>query len=75
MKQLIDSIYNAVLAGDMINSPAIVQKAITEGNSADQILHNGLIPAMAEAERLFEEGEYFIPELLVAHYLHLNPPL
>jgi len=66
MKQLLDFIYNAVLVGDMKNSSAIVQKAIAEGNCADQILQNGLIPAMAEAGRLFEEGEYFILELLVA---------
>ena len=60
MEQLIDSIYQAVLDGDMKNASAIVQKAIAEGNSADQILQNGLIPAMAEAGRLFENGEYFV---------------
>ena len=66
MKELIESIYHAVLGGDMKNSSAVVQKVIAKGNSANQILQNGLIPAMAEAGRLFEEGEFFVPELIVA---------
>jgi 5-methyltetrahydrofolate--homocysteine methyltransferase len=31
-----------------------------------KILHDGLIPAMAEVGRLYEEGEYFVPEMLIA---------
>jgi 5-methyltetrahydrofolate--homocysteine methyltransferase len=30
------------------------------------IFEKGLVPAMAEVGRLFEEGEYFVPEMLIA---------
>ena len=43
-----------------------VQSALAaEGASAD-LLHKTLIPAMDEVGLLFEEGEYFVPEMLIA---------
>ncbi len=30
------------------------------------VLHKGLIPPMEEVGRLFEEGEFFVPEMLIA---------
>jgi 5-methyltetrahydrofolate--homocysteine methyltransferase len=43
-----------------------VEKALGEGDSAETILKQGMMAAMGEVGRLFEEGEYFVPELLVA---------
>jgi len=43
-----------------------VQQAMDTGLSADDILKKGLVPAMAEVGRLFEDGEYFVPEMLIA---------
>jgi 5-methyltetrahydrofolate--homocysteine methyltransferase len=43
-----------------------VNAALEEGVSAPEILNEGLIKAMAEVGRLFEEGEYFVPEMLIA---------
>ncbi|MCZ2099834.1 MAG: corrinoid protein, partial [Anaerolineae bacterium] len=34
--------------------------------SAVVILNDGMISAMSEVGRLFEEGEYFVPEMLIA---------
>ncbi len=62
----IETIYNAVLDGNAPAAKAGVQAALTEGIPADQILKDGLIGAMAEVGRLFEENEYFVPEMLVA---------
>ena len=36
------------------------------GISAPVILNEGMIAAMGEVGRLFEEGEYFVPEMLIA---------
>lgn len=36
------------------------------GVSAEAILNDGMVAAMAEVGRLFEEGEYFVPEMLIA---------
>jgi 5-methyltetrahydrofolate--homocysteine methyltransferase len=42
------------------------QAAIDVNTPADQILNQDLIPAMAEVGRLFEEGEFFVPEMLIS---------
>ena len=60
------SIFNAVLEGNMPETTAGVQAALENGVGAALILHEALIPAMSEVGRLFEEGEYFVPEMLIA---------
>lgn len=65
MSQL-DSIYQAVLDGNAAGAQAGVKAALAEGLSADTILRQALIAAMDEVGRLFEENEYFVPEMLVS---------
>ena len=62
----ITSIQTAVLNGDAPTVQAVVKQAIREGVSAERILNEGLIAAMREVGRLFEAGEYYVPEMLVA---------
>ncbi len=62
----IDEIYEAVLDGDMRATPEYVQAALDAGVSASAILLEGMIAAMNEVGRLFEEDEYFVPEMLIA---------
>jgi len=62
----LESIYNAVLDGDAASAQAGVKAALTANLTADVILKNGLIAAMTEVGRLFEENEYFVPEMLVS---------
>ncbi|MCU0519607.1 MAG: corrinoid protein [Anaerolineae bacterium] len=52
--------------GDMPLVQRTVTAALEEGISAPEILNEGLIKAMGEVGRLFEEGEYFVPEMLIA---------
>ncbi len=59
-------IYDAILDGDMGGARNGVQAALDGGVAPGDILHAGLIPAMGEVGRLFEEGEYFVPEMLIA---------
>ena len=59
-------IYQAVLDGDMGTVTENVQVALDAGTAPGDILQNGLIAAMGEVGRLFEEGEYFVPEMLIA---------
>jgi 5-methyltetrahydrofolate--homocysteine methyltransferase len=59
-------IYQGVLDGDMGGVQANVQAAVEAGLPAVDILQEGLIAAMGEVGRLFEEGEYFVPEMLIA---------
>jgi len=66
MTQTIQDIYQIVLNGEINNVVDAVQKAIDEEISPDEILNNGLIAAMKEVGRLFEEGEFFVPEMLIS---------
>ena len=43
-----------------------LQRCLAEGVTPQSIMDEHLIPAMSEAGRLFEEGEFFVPELMVA---------
>ncbi len=65
MEQL-TPVFNAVLDGDAKATTAGVQAALDAGLPAETILKDGLIAAMTEVGRLFEENEYFVPEMLVA---------
>jgi 5-methyltetrahydrofolate--homocysteine methyltransferase len=65
MNQIKD-IYQAVLEGDMGAVEENVQAALDAGVLPVDILQKGLIAAMGEVGRLFEEGEYFVPEMLIA---------
>jgi 5-methyltetrahydrofolate--homocysteine methyltransferase len=54
------------LEGDMPSATEGVRVALDAGVDAGTILQQALIPAMSEVGRLFEEGEYFVPEMLIA---------
>jgi 5-methyltetrahydrofolate--homocysteine methyltransferase len=60
------NIYEAVLRGDAKTAAAETQAALDEGVAAEEILHQACIPAMNEVGRLFEIGEKFVPEMLIA---------
>lgn len=66
MDDILKTTYKAILEGDMGGTQAGVQAAVDEGIASGDILNIALIPAMGEVGRLFEEGEYFIPEMLIA---------
>ncbi|MEJ2707238.1 MAG: corrinoid protein [Anaerolineales bacterium] len=62
----LETIYQAVLEGDAAGTQTGVQAALDENLEAERILKEGLIPAMTEVGRLFEENEYFVPEMLIS---------
>jgi 5-methyltetrahydrofolate--homocysteine methyltransferase len=66
MNPIITSIYESVLDGAQKVTAAKVTEAIESGLPAETILNEGLVKAMAEVGRLFEEGEFFVPEMLIA---------
>ena len=62
----LDTIYDAVLRGDAKTAAADTQAALDEGVDPNEILHEACIPAMTEVGRLFENGDKFIPEMMIA---------
>jgi len=59
-------IYNGILAGNVAATEAGVTQALEAGHEPAEILNLGMIAAMREVGRLFEEGEYYVPEMLIA---------
>ena len=66
MNEKLAPIYQGIIDGDLQAVQTRVQEAVDAQLPAGTILKEGLVPAMAEVGRLFEEGEYFVPEMLVA---------
>jgi 5-methyltetrahydrofolate--homocysteine methyltransferase len=66
MSATLQSIYEGVMEGDQSAVQAGVTAALEADLPAEDILNQGMIAAMTEVGRLFEEGEYFVPEMLIA---------
>ena len=60
------ALFIAVLEGNAPETRSLVQAALDDGVDPQELLELHLIPAMDEVGRLFEENEYFVPELLIA---------
>lgn len=56
----------AVIEGDDKQLVPLTRRALDEGVSAETILNDALIVGMGEVGELFEQGEYFVPELLLS---------
>ena len=66
MADTINAIREAIIDGNRKFVAAEVQKAVEGGVDAEKLLKEAMIPAMDEVGKLFEQGEFFIPEMLVA---------
>ena len=66
MSNELDDLYEGILDGDMGATPDNVQAALDASLAPDVILNEGMISAMSEVGQLFEEGEYFVPEMLIS---------
>ena len=55
-----------IIDGDLDSVLGEVQRCLAENVSPQSIMDADLIPAMQEVGRLFEEGEYFVPELMIS---------
>lgn len=62
----LDTIYRNVIAGNAVAVEAGVREALAAGAAPETVLAQALIPAMQEIGRLFETGEVFVPEMLIA---------
>lgn len=66
MNEKLSTLYTAILEGDMAGAKDGVQSALDAGMEPGIILAEGMVAAMKEVGRLFEEGDYFVPEMLIA---------
>ena len=66
MEATLQTIYDNILNGQAKPVGGNVQQALDEGLAPDRVLNEAMVAAMAEVGRLFEEGEYYVPEMLIA---------
>jgi 5-methyltetrahydrofolate--homocysteine methyltransferase len=59
-------IYDGVINGEQEVVTSGVKAALAAGADPATVLNQGMISAMSEVGRLFEAGEYYVPEMLIA---------
>jgi len=62
----LNQIYASVIDGDAPQVQEGVKEALAQGTAADVILNQALISAMNEVGQRFEDGEFFVPEMLIS---------
>jgi 5-methyltetrahydrofolate--homocysteine methyltransferase len=62
----LSALRQAVTEGEVREAVSAAREALDAGVAPLDLIAQGVSPAMAEVGKLFEEGEYFVPELLMA---------
>ena len=63
---LISDLRQAVCEGDEIKAVDISEKALKEGAEAQKLMEEGAVAGIREAGRLWQEEEYFLPDIILA---------
>ncbi len=63
---LLEELKNAIIDVEPKKAEETTHLLLNQGVGAADILNQALIPGMDEVGRLFKEGEYYVPEVLVA---------
>jgi 5-methyltetrahydrofolate--homocysteine methyltransferase len=63
---ILDNVRKNVIDGDLSATQTLVHAALAENIPPEKILTDGLISAMSEVGRMFEAGEFYVPEMLIS---------
>jgi 5-methyltetrahydrofolate--homocysteine methyltransferase len=66
MNTILEQLFEGVVNGQSEIVEEKVNEALSSGIDPAVILNEGMIPAMSEVGRQFEEGDCYVPEMLVA---------
>src|ERR1041385_5973408 len=66
MDEILQKIFQGIVEGQQNIVAESVEAALQAGVAARTILDEGMLAAMAEVGRQFEEGECYVPEMLVS---------
>ncbi|MGQ9626419.1 MAG: corrinoid protein [Anaerolineae bacterium] len=64
--KIIEELKQKVIAGEIEEVPILAKKALEAGINPLRAINEGLIPGILEVGRLFESGEYYLPELMMS---------
>ena len=66
MDQIVQQIFQGIVEGNPEQVSESVDAGLASGVPARTILEEGMLAAMAEVGRQFEEGECYVPEMLIS---------
>lgn len=66
MEKILKDIYQGVIDGDIDQVQDCVNEAVSAGTDSGAILNDALISAMGEVGQRFENGDIFVPEMLIS---------
>jgi methanogenic corrinoid protein MtbC1 len=64
-EELLENLENAIVKGDSSKAVEFVDESIEMGISAKDILNRAILKGAEDAGKLYEEDEYFLPDLLM----------
>jgi len=64
MDDIFDKMRVAVLDGEEDVSVELAKQALSEGVDLNDVMNKGFLKGIQEAGRLYEDGEYFLPDLV-----------
>jgi len=64
LTELLDAMRGAVLDGDGVRAAGLAEQAVALGADPARCIEEGFVAGIREVGRLWEQGEYFLPELV-----------
>jgi len=64
--QIFDAMKAAVIEGNKTEAEQLARQALAQGVSPNDALERGFIPGIRRVGQLWEQGEYFLPELVTS---------
>jgi corrinoid protein of di/trimethylamine methyltransferase len=65
-EKFLNAVKNAIVEGKKDEAVQMAQQAISEKMDLDEVIEKGYIPGIQKVGKLWEEGEYFLPELITS---------
>ena len=65
-QDLFRNMSEAIIAGDRTRSAALAEEAVRAGLDLIEVIEKGYVPGIQRVGELWEEGEYFLPELITS---------
>jgi len=62
----LEKLMDLIVQGQIEETRQLADRALKAGVDARLLVNDHLVPAMTEVGELFESGEYFVPEMLIA---------
>jgi len=65
-EEFLNKVKKAIVEGNKNEAVQLAQQAISEKMDLNEVLEKGYIPGIQEVGQLWENGEYFLPELITS---------